>query len=57
MWATEGDSAPTQGMQQVLAELEKELAPIERNVQDLLARDVADVNARAAKLGLGFVIR
>ncbi len=29
----------------------------ERNVQGLLARDVADVNARAAKLGLGFGIR
>jgi photosystem II stability/assembly factor-like uncharacterized protein len=57
MWAIEGDGAPTQGMQQVLQELEKELAPVERDVQALLAADVPNVNARAAKLGLGFVIR
>jgi photosystem II stability/assembly factor-like uncharacterized protein len=57
MWTTSGDAAPTQGMQDVLSEYEKELAPLEREVQALLAKDVADINARAKGLGLEFVIR
>jgi hypothetical protein len=44
-------------MQDVLSEYEKELAPLEREVQALLAKDVADINARAKGLGLEFVIR
>lgn len=57
MWTVSGEGAPTQGMQQVLAEYEKELAPIEQEVQVLLSKDVADINARATSLGLEFVIR
>ncbi len=57
MWSIDGDAAPTEGMKQVLAELEKEIAPLERDVQALLSKDVADINARAKALGLEFVIR
>jgi hypothetical protein len=57
MWAVSGDGAPTQGMQQVLAEHEKELAPLEREVQALLSKDVAEINARAKSLGVEFVVR
>ncbi|HJR59607.1 MAG TPA: hypothetical protein VJ813_09420 [Vicinamibacterales bacterium] len=57
MWAVGGEGPPTEGMQQVLAEYEKELAPIERDVQALFSKDVADVNARAKALGLEYVIR
>lgn len=57
MWVVSGTGAPTQGMQQVLAEYEKELAPIEADVNQLLEKDVADLNARAKSLGLEFVIR
>ena len=57
MWAVSGDGAPTQGMRDVFAEYQKELAPIEREVQALLAKDVAEINARAKALGLEFVIR
>ena len=57
MWAIEGDGAPTRGMQQVLEEQEKELASLERETQELLSKDVAEVNARAAQLKLEYVIR
>lgn len=57
MWSGEGQGAPTAGMQQVLAEMEKELSPLERDAQALLSKDVADINARAKTLGLEFVIR
>ena len=57
MWIVEGGGGPTQGMQQVLAEYEKELAPIEADVQQLLEKDVAEINARAKSLGVEFVIR
>jgi photosystem II stability/assembly factor-like uncharacterized protein len=56
MWAVEADGPPTAGMQQVLAGQEKELAELERETQAFLAKDVAAVNATAAKLGMGFVI-
>lgn len=57
MWAIEGDGAPTQGMQQVLAQLESELQPVEKDVQALLATGVADINGRARALNVEFVIR
>jgi hypothetical protein len=57
MWAVSGDSAPTQGMQQVLAEYEKELAPLEQEAETLLSKDLADINARAKSLGVEFVVR
>ena len=56
MWAIEGDGAPTAGMQQVLEGIEKEIATIEPDVKRLLDQDVADINARAQKLGLAFII-
>jgi hypothetical protein len=57
MWAVMGDGAPTAGMKQVLAEYETEMAPLERDVQALMSKDVADINARARALNLEFVIR
>jgi hypothetical protein len=57
MFSTNGDGPPTEGMKQVLAQLEQELAPLEQEVQALLSKDVADINARAKSLGLEFVIR
>lgn len=57
MWAIEGDGAPTDGMKQVLAGLEKEIAAIEPDVTKLLDQDVAAINARAQKLGVAFVVR
>ena len=57
MWAVGGSGAPTQGMRQVLAEYEKELAPLERDVEALMTKDLADINARAKSLGLEFVVR
>ncbi len=57
MWAIEGDAPPTKGMQQVLEEQEAELAQLERDTNELLARDVASINARAGKLNLEFVIK
>ena len=57
MFSRGGDGVPTQGMQQVMTELEKELAPLDAEVQAMLTKDVADINARAKSLGLEFVIR
>jgi hypothetical protein len=57
MWAVEGEGAPTQGMQQVLAEQEKELAQLTREAEAFMAKEVAAVNTAAAKLSLPFVIR
>ncbi|HVL67545.1 MAG TPA: hypothetical protein VM364_09805 [Vicinamibacterales bacterium] len=57
MWAVYGDSAPTEGMQQVLALYEQELAPVERDVRTLLDTDVPEINARAKQLGVEYVIR
>jgi hypothetical protein len=57
MWAIEGDGAPTTGMKQVLEGLEKEIAAIEPDVTTLLEKSVADINARAQKLGVAFVVK
>jgi photosystem II stability/assembly factor-like uncharacterized protein len=57
MWALEGDGLPTRGMQQVLTEQEKELAQFERETDGFIEKDVFNLNALAAKLRLGFVIR
>ena len=57
MWALEGDGLPTKGMQQVLTEQEKELAQFERETDGFIEKDVFNINALAAKLRLGFVIR
>jgi photosystem II stability/assembly factor-like uncharacterized protein len=57
MWGLEGDAVPTRGMQQVLTEQEKELAQFERETDGFIEKDVFNLNALAAKLRLGFVIR
>jgi photosystem II stability/assembly factor-like uncharacterized protein len=57
MWALEGDGVPTRGMQQVLTEQEKELAQFERETDGFIEKEVFNINALAAKLRLGFVIR
>jgi hypothetical protein len=57
MWAIEGDGAPTEGMKQVLEGLEKEIAAIEPDITKLLEQDVAEINTRAQKLGLAFIVR
>jgi photosystem II stability/assembly factor-like uncharacterized protein len=56
MWAIEANGPPTEGMKQVLAEQEKELAGLEKDAQSFLATDVAAVNATALRLGVGFVV-
>ncbi|MEO5894254.1 MAG: hypothetical protein ABIS06_00955, partial [Vicinamibacterales bacterium] len=57
MWSLEGDGLPTRGMQQVLTDQEKELAQFERETDAFIEKDVFNINALAAKLRLGFVIR
>jgi photosystem II stability/assembly factor-like uncharacterized protein len=57
MFASSGDGPPTEGMKQVLTQLEQELAPLEQQAQALLSKDVAEINGRAKTLGLEFVIR
>jgi hypothetical protein len=54
-WVTDGDGAPTQGMKEVFAEQEKELAGYERELQSLLGSDLAAVNATAGQIGLPWV--
>ena len=57
MWSVGGNGRPTEGMQQVLAQYEDELTPLERDVKALLDKDVAALNERARALGIEFVIR
>lgn len=57
MWAVNGDGRPTQGMEQVLAEFEKALAPLEREAAALLDKEVAALNARARAAGIDYVVR
>jgi photosystem II stability/assembly factor-like uncharacterized protein len=57
MWTVNGDGAPTQGMQQVLAEHEKEFTPLEQEGKALLSKDLADINARARALGVDYVVK
>ncbi|HXW06194.1 MAG TPA: hypothetical protein VD833_13235 [Vicinamibacterales bacterium] len=56
MWAVEGEGPPTAGMAQVLEQQEKELAELERQAATFLGGEVAAINDRAARLGLGFVV-
>jgi hypothetical protein len=57
MWTVMGDGAPTEGMRQVLAQHEQELAPLEGEAQALLTKEVADLNARAKALNVEYVVR
>jgi hypothetical protein len=56
MWAVEGEGPPTAGMQQVLAAHEQELAALAAETEQFLAREVAPLNALAAKLSVAFVV-
>ncbi|HKV08584.1 MAG TPA: hypothetical protein VJ725_10620, partial [Thermoanaerobaculia bacterium] len=55
-WVTDGSGAPTQGMKEVFAEQEKELAGYEKELDQLLGSDLAAVNAQAGQLGMGWVV-
>jgi hypothetical protein len=55
-WASDGDGAPTQGMREVYASQRAELDALAADVKALVDRDVAALNASAAKLSLGFVV-
>ena len=52
MW---GDGPPTQGVREVFAAQQKELAGFEAEARAILVNDVAAINALASKLGLAFV--
>ena len=56
MWAAESEGRPTSGMQQVLAEQERELAALAGETRRFLRDDVEPLNAAAARLSLPFVI-
>ena len=55
-WAHEADGRPTQGMQEMAAEHQKELDRLAGEWQSLVAGDVASLNTRARELNLGFVL-
>ncbi len=54
-FASGGDGMPTQGVREVFAAQKKELDAFEAEANAIYARDVAAINALAAKLGLSFV--
>ena len=55
-FADEGDGPPTQGMKEVAATYHAELTRLAVEVHSLVDKDVADLNAAAAKAGVGFVV-
>ncbi len=55
-WVEDGPGAPTQGMQQVFAEQNKELDGYASKFDSLVSVDLAGLNKEAASLGLGYVI-
>ena len=57
MWTVNGDGRPTQGMEQVMAGLEQELTPLEREAATLLDKELADLNSRAKAAGIDYVVR
>jgi hypothetical protein len=57
MWTTIGNGAPTEGMTQVLAAYEKELAPVERDAQGVFEKELFQLNARAKSLGVEYIVR
>jgi photosystem II stability/assembly factor-like uncharacterized protein len=54
--AVEAEGAPTAGMKQVLADLEKELSTLEGETKQFLSTDVSAINQRAADLKVPFVV-
>jgi photosystem II stability/assembly factor-like uncharacterized protein len=55
-WAIEGDGAPTQGMLTVYADQRKELDGYLGELRVLIDRDLAAINALAARLGVGHIV-
>jgi hypothetical protein len=55
-WVSDGTGAPTQGMREVFAGQKKEVDAIAAEVDAFMVKDVADLNAMASRLGIGFVI-
>jgi hypothetical protein len=50
--ATDGDGAPTQGMRELMVELGKEQASLLAEFNQLIAQELAKVNALGKKLEL-----
>ena len=55
-FADEGDGAPTQGMKEMFAVYQSELAQLTGEVQALVDKDVAELNQAAARAGIGYVV-
>jgi photosystem II stability/assembly factor-like uncharacterized protein len=55
-FADEGDGAPTQGMKEMFAVYQSELAQLAGETQALVDKDVADLNQAAARAGIGYVV-
>jgi photosystem II stability/assembly factor-like uncharacterized protein len=55
MFINEGDGVPTQGMKDVFAEQQKELASLEGELNALLDKDLAAIQLAAKRLDLPFV--
>ncbi len=59
-WLFEGlrdlDRPPTQGMREVEADLAEALAGEKQELERLIAEDLAELNARAAELGIPYVV-
>ena len=55
-FADEGDGAPTQGMKEMFAVYHAELTRLAGEVQSLVDKDVAELNAAATKAGIGYVV-
>ncbi len=55
-FADDGDGPPTQGMKEMFAAYHAELTRITGEVRSLIDTDVAELNAAAAKAGVGFIV-
>jgi photosystem II stability/assembly factor-like uncharacterized protein len=55
-WAEEGDGAPTQGMEEVRATLESELAALAAEWTGILDNDLPALDAKARGAGVGFIV-
>ena len=55
-FADEGDGAPTQGMKEMFAVYHAELTRLAAEVQSVIGKDVAELNAAATKVGIGYVV-
>jgi len=51
-WSSNGEGAPTEGMRQVFAAQQQELARFEGEMAALFGKDLAALNAQAAQLGV-----